>query len=149
MPEVNRSVIVAHSPRQMFALIDAVEDYPQFLPWCAAATVIHRDATVTRATLQIKYHGIKQSFTTENAKRAPEEMQIKLVEGPFRSFEGAWRFTALGERGCKIEFRLRYEFSSKLLQKLIGPVFDYIANTLLEAFVKRVDQTAKGSETGD
>jgi len=149
VPEVNRSVIVAHSPRQMFALIDAVEDYPQFLPWCAAATVIHRDATVTRATLQIKYHGIKQSFTTENAKRAPEEMQIKLVEGPFRSFEGAWRFTALGERGCKIEFRLRYEFSSKLLQKLIGPVFDYIANTLLEAFVKRVDQTAKGSETGD
>ena len=149
MPEVNRSVIVAHSPQQMFALIDAVEEYPQFLPWCAAATVIHRDATVTRATLQISYHGIKQSFTTQNTKRVPEEMQIKLVEGPFRTLEGAWRFTALGERGCKIEFRLRYEFSSRLLQKLIGPVFDYIANNLLEAFVKRADQTAKGPETGD
>ena len=136
MPEVSRSVIVGHSPEQMFALVDAVEDYPQFLPWCAAATVIHRDETATRATLRVNYHGIKQSFTTENAKRAPEEMLIRLVEGPFRSFEGAWRFTALGEHGCKIEFRLKYEFSSRLLQKLIGPVFDYIANNLLEAFVK-------------
>ena len=137
MPEVRRSVIVGHSPEQMFALVDAVENYPQFLPWCAAVTVIRRDEAATRATLQINYHGIKQSFTTENAKRAPEEMLIKLVEGPFRSLEGAWRFTALGERGCKIEFRLTYEFSGRLLEKLIGPVFDYIANSLLEAFVKR------------
>ena len=109
--------------------------------------MIHRDETATRATLQINYHGIRQSFTTENAKRAREEMLIRLVEGPFRSFEGAWRFTALGERGCRIEFRLKYEFSSRVLQKLIGPVFDYIANGLLEAFVKRAGRLSTGTSS--
>jgi len=139
VPDVARSVIVGHTPAQMFALVDAVEDYPRFLPWCAAARVLHRDEATTRATLEINYHGIRQSFTTENAKRAPEEMLIKLVEGPFRRLEGAWRFTALGDRACKVEFRLSYEFSGRLLEKLIGPVFNYIAGSMVEAFVKRAD----------
>jgi len=138
--EVSRSVIVGHTPAEMFALIDAVETYPEFLPWCGGARVIHRDEGVTRATLQIAYRGIRQSFTTENPKRAPEEMLIHLVEGPFRSLDGAWRLTALGTGGCKIEFRLRYEFSARWLEKLIGPVFDHIAKSLVEAFVKRADR---------
>lgn len=124
----------------MFSLVDAVEAYPEFLPWCGGARVIHRDEWVTRATLQIAYRGIRQSFTTENAKRAPEEMQVHLVEGPFRSLDGVWRFMALGPGGCKVEFRLCYEFSSKLLEKLIGPVFDQIARSLVDAFVKRADR---------
>src|SRR5262245_29472860 len=109
----------------MFALIDAVEDYPKFLPWCGAAKVLYRDESTTLATLEINYRGIRQSFTTENAKRPPDEMLIRLVEGPFRRLEGEWRFTALGEQGCKIQFRMSYEFSSRLLEKLIGPVFNY------------------------
>jgi len=150
MPEVTRSVLVAHSPAQMFALIDAVEDYPKFLPWCGATKVLHRDETATRATVEINYHGIRQSFTTENAKRPPQEMLIRLVEGPFRKLEGEWRFTALGEQGCKIEFRLSYEFSGRLLEKLIGPVFNYIANSLVEAFVKRASRIhGRYSVTGD
>ena len=124
----------------MFALVDAVEAYPEFLPWCGATRVLHRDEGTTRATIQINYHGIRQSFTTENAKRPPEEMQIRLVEGPFRRLEGAWRFTALGDRGCRIDFRLSYDFSSRLLERLIGPVFNYIAGTLVDAFVKRAAQ---------
>src|SRR5262245_15564051 len=118
----------------MFALIDAVERYPEFLPWYSATKVNHRDETTTRATLNINYHGIKQSFTTENEKRPPQEMRIRLVEGPFRTLEGEWRLTALGEQGCKVEFRLSYEFSGRVLAKLIGPVFDYIASTLVDAF---------------
>ncbi len=137
VPEVARSALVGHTPAHMFALVDAVEDYPEFLPWCGAASVLHRDETRTRAAITINYHGIRQSFTTDNTKRAPEEMLIKLVEGPFRRLEGVWRFTALGDRGCKIEFRLSYEFSGKLLETLIGPVFNYIAGTMVEAFVKR------------
>jgi ribosome-associated toxin RatA of RatAB toxin-antitoxin module len=124
----------------MYALVDAVEDYPKFLPWCGGATVIHRDEQVTRATILINYHGIRQSFTTENAKRAPEEMLIRLVEGPFRMLDGTWRFTALADRGCKVELKLRYEFSSRILAKLLGRVFDHIANTLVDAFAKRADQ---------
>lgn len=124
----------------MFSLVDAVEAYPEFLPWCDGATVIHRDAERTRATIKINYHGATQSFTTENAKQAPQVMSIRLVEGPFRILDGEWRFTALAEDACKIDFRLHYEFSSKLLEMLVGPVFTYIANTLVDAFVPRADK---------
>lgn len=140
MPEVTRSVLVGFRPAQMFSLVDAVEDYPRFLPWCGGTTLLHRDQDTTRATILINYHGIRQSFTTENVKHAPTEMLIRLVEGPFRELDGSWRFTGLADRGCKIEFALRYEFSSRVLGKLAGPVFQHIASTLVEAFVKRAEQ---------
>jgi len=140
MPEVQRSVLVNHTPEQMFGLVDDVERYPEFLPWCGGASVSARDAGRTRATIHINYRGIKQSFTTENTKRPPAEMAIRLVEGPFRELNGLWRFNALGERACKIEFSLRYEFSSRLLARLLGPVFEFIANSFVEAFVKRAER---------
>ena len=140
MPVVEKSVLVAHSAQQMFHLVDAVEAYPQFLPWCSGTDVLHRDDERTRATLHINYHGAKQSFTTENAKEAPRRMSVRLVRGPFRVLEGEWRFHALAERACKVEFRLHYEFSSRLLETLVGRVFSHIANTMVEAFVKRADE---------
>ncbi len=140
MSEVNRSVLVAYSAEQMFALVDDVEHYPEFLPWCGGTSVDHRDETKTRATIRINYRGIKQSFTTENVKRVPHEMTIRLIEGPFRRLDGYWRFTALADRGCKVEVTLHYEFAGRVLEKLVGPVFNYIANTLLEAFVKRAER---------
>jgi ribosome-associated toxin RatA of RatAB toxin-antitoxin module len=94
---------------------------------------------MTRATILINYHGIRQSFTTENVKHAPAEILIRLVEGPFRKLDGSWRFIGLAGRGCKIEFRLHYEFAGRLLDRLIGPVFHHIAGTLVEAFVKRAE----------
>ena len=121
----------------MFELVDAVERYAEFLPWCSGSECNFRDARITRATLHINYRGIRQSFSTENAKAPPALMQIKLVEGPFRMLEGSWRFTGLGETGCKVELSLRYEFSSRLLETLVGPVFGYIANSMVDAFVKR------------
>lgn len=139
MSVVEKSVLVGHSAQQMFSLVDAVEAYPEFLPWCSQAEVIDRNDTHTRATIHINYHGAKQSFTTENAKEAPTRMTVHLVQGPFRELDGEWRFTALRENACKIDFRLRYEFSSKLLEMLVGPVFSYIANTMVDAFVTRAD----------
>ena len=136
MAEVNKSVLVAYPARRMFALVDAVEKYPEFLPWCGGTELIFRDAGVTRATIRINYRGIKQSFSTENTKSEPQLMQIRLIEGPFRTLEGSWRFTDLGD-GCRIELSLRYEFASRMLDKLVGPVFGYIANNLVDAFVKR------------
>lgn len=124
----------------MFSLVDAVEDYPKFLPWCGGTTLLQRDQDTTRARILINYHGIRQSFTTENAKRAPVEMQIRLVEGPFRKLDGSWRFTDLAGRGCKIEFKLHYEFAGRLLDRLISPVFHHISSTLVDAFVKRAGQ---------
>jgi len=140
VPDVNQSVLVEFTPAQMFSLVDRVEDYPKFLPWCGGASLVHRDAGTTRATILINYRGIRRSFTTENVKREPVTMQIRLVEGPFRKLDGSWRFTDLGGRGCKIEFGLRYEFAGRLLDRLISPVFDHIAGTLMEAFVKRAGQ---------
>lgn len=143
MPEVIKTVIVPYTPAQMFALVDGVERYPEFLPWCTAGEVMLRDDSVTRATLHIGYRGVRQAFSTENHKRAPHEMTLKLVDGPFRALDGHWKFGDLGGKsgsGCKIEFRLAYEFSSRMLATLAGPVFSHIANTMVEAFVKQADK---------
>lgn len=140
MPEVRQSVLVEFTPEQMFALVDTVEDYPAFLPWCSGTTLIHRDASTTRATIEINYRGIRRSFTTENSKREPVEMKIRLVEGPFSKLDGSWLFTRLAQRGCKIEFELHYEFGGRMLDRLISPVFRHIAGTLVGAFVRRAGQ---------
>ena len=140
VPDISQSVLVEYTPAQMFTLVDTVEDYPKFLPWCGGATLIHRDVDRTRATLSINYRGIRRSFTTENVKRAPEQMQIRLVEGPFSKLDGNWRFMGLADRGCRIEFKLHYEFAGRVLDRLISPVFHHIASTLVDAFVKRADQ---------
>ena len=140
MPEVYRSVLVAHAPGEMFTLVDRVEDYPEFLPWCGGVTLLHRDANVTRAEIRINYHGIRQKFTTENTKQEPVEMRIQLVEGPFRKLEGTWRFTGLAGLGCKVELSLNYEYSNRVLEKLIGPIFSYISDTLVDAFARRAEK---------
>jgi len=124
----------------MFDLVDGVESYPQFLPWCGSTEVKFRDDKKTVATLHINYHSVKAHFTTENDKEIPEWMSIRLVDGPFRRLEGMWRFKPLAENACKIEFSLSYEFSSKLFEKVIGPVFSHIANTFVDAFTKRAAQ---------
>jgi ribosome-associated toxin RatA of RatAB toxin-antitoxin module len=138
MVEINKSVLVDQSAARMFALVDDVEKYPDFLPWCGGSAVSYRDSILTRATIQINYRGIRQSFSTENTKCEPDSMQIRLVEGPFRTLEGTWRFLGLGDgNACKVELNLRYEFAGRLLEKLVGPVFGHIANSLVDAFVKR------------
>ena len=139
MEHVIKTVLVAHSALRMFELVDAVEKYPEFLPWCGGGECNFRDANITRATLHINYRGIRQSFSTENLKTPPALMQIRLIEGPFKTFEGSWRFTDLADKGCKVELSLHYEFSNRLLEKLIGPVFGYIANSMVDAFVKRAN----------
>lgn len=140
MAEVKKLVLIEFTPAQMFELVDRCEDYPQFLPWCGGAEVHERTAERTVATLHINYHGIKAHFSTENAKVVPTEMHIRLREGPFRHLDGGWRFTPLGETACKVEFNLQYQFSSKLLEKALGPVFNHIANTFVDSFVKRAEQ---------
>ena len=140
MARVEKSVLVGYSASQMFALVDSVERYPEFLPWCGAAVIEYRDERVTRATLTIDYHRIRQTFTTQNERSEPDEIRIRLVRGPFRALQGSWRFTGLGTAACKVALTLDYEFSGWLLEKAIGPVFHYIANTLVDAFSRRAEQ---------
>lgn len=139
MAQVDKTVLVGHSAEHMFSLVDRVEDYTQFLPWCGGVELHQRDESVTEATLHIDYHGIKQKFTTQNLKQFPHSMEIRLKDGPFKHLQGHWRFISLAPDACKVEFSLQYEFSSVLLEKLISPVFSHIANTFVEAFVVRAD----------
>ncbi len=140
MAVVQKTVLLAFSAEQMFALVEKVEDYPAFLPWCGGVEVKQRSPEKLVATISIAYHGIKQSFTTENQNTAPRHMQMKLVEGPFSQLDGQWHFKPLREDACKVEFELHYEFSSKVLEKLIGPVFTMIANSFVESFCKRAEE---------
>jgi ribosome-associated toxin RatA of RatAB toxin-antitoxin module len=140
MNKVEKTVLVMHSAVQMYALVDAVEDYPKFLPWCGGVDLLERTETSTIATLHINYHGITQNFTTQNSKQFPHSMQINLKNGPFKHLDGDWRFIELRADACKIEFRLHYEFANSFLEKIIAPVFSHIAATFVDGFVAEADK---------
>jgi ribosome-associated toxin RatA of RatAB toxin-antitoxin module len=146
MPLVVKSVLVSHSVQTMFDLVDDVEHYPDFLPWCGGARAIERDATKTVATIDIRYAGVKQSFTTENTKQRPEWMKIELRDGPFRKLQGCWTFTRLADEASKVELQLEYSFANGLLEAAVGPVFGMIADTMIDRFVNRADALASAGK---
>ena len=139
MKEIARSAIVEHSAAQMYALVDDVEAYPRFLPWCLEART-EPLGDKKRATLTVGLRGIRQSFTTLNENRPGEAIDMRLLEGPFEHFSAAWRFRPLSEHACEIAFSLRYEFASRALGKLLEPLFDEIADTMVDAFKRRADE---------
>ena len=143
MALVEKSVLLPFSAEQMFSLVDNVAEYPKFLPWCGGTSVTVLDESRIQATVHINYHHVKQSFTTENTRVAPQRIDMALRNGPFKSLDGSWHFIALTPTACKIQFRLNYEFSNKLLEKVVGPVFHYIASSFVEAFIKRAEQVYK------
>lgn len=140
MKRVARSAIVERSAAQLYALVDDIEAYPSFLPWCLAAQVQERTAHSARATLTVGVAGLRQSFTTQNENRPGESIDMRLVEGPFRRFSAAWRFSALSPQACRIDFSLEYEFSSRALARMLEPLFDRIADTMVDAFARRAAQ---------
>jgi ribosome-associated toxin RatA of RatAB toxin-antitoxin module len=128
----------------MFDLVARIEDYPKFLPWCGGVEIRERNGNTVVASVGINYHGVKQSFTTSNENTPPDQIKMKLVDGPFKCLDGVWTFKALREDACKIELDLRYEFSSGLLDKLVGPVFGMIANSMVDSFCKRAETVYGG-----
>jgi ribosome-associated toxin RatA of RatAB toxin-antitoxin module len=140
MKKISRSAIVEHSAAQIYALVEDIEAYPQFLPWCRQTRVHERAAAETRATLTVGVGGVRQSFTTRNENRPGETIDMRLVEGPFRTFAATWQFKPLSAGACRIEFSLQYEFSSRTLGRLLEPLFDRIADTMVDAFARRADE---------
>lgn len=138
MAVVHKTVFLGYSAEQMFDLVANVEDYPKFLPWCGGVEV-ERTGEKVVARLAIHYRGIRQSFTTANINTPPTHMTMKLVDGPFKSMDGTWNFKQLRPDACKVEFDLHYEFSSTILEQLIGPVFGFIANSMVDSFCKRAE----------
>ncbi len=140
MHKVQRSVLVPYSAEQMFDLVAGVDRYPQFMPWCGGATILERHENGMRASITIQFAGVKQSFTTENAHDYPRSIRLSLVDGPFSHLEGLWEFQALDEHACKVLFTMEYAFSSRMLERVVGPVFNRIASSFIDAFTKRADQ---------
>ena len=141
MHNIHKSAIVLHPAQKMFQLVDSVENYPRFLPWCGSTQIIERDNSKTIASIEINYKGIRQTFTTENTKKQNKEMMIKLIDGPFRSLSGEWMFKNLDKDSCQIELKLEYEFSNVIFEKLISPVFNMIANTFIDEFIKEANRS--------
>jgi len=143
MKNVNKSVLIWYSPEEMFALVTDVARYPEFLPWCNHAKVIEHDAAGMVAEVGISFGGIRQMFTTRNDHVPGREVAMRLVRGPFSRLEGGWHFVPLGDggqRACRVELKLSYGFENRALAAVIGPVFEKIAASLVDAFVKRAEQ---------
>jgi ribosome-associated toxin RatA of RatAB toxin-antitoxin module len=154
MKHVHKSVLLWYSPREMYGLVTDVQAYPQFLPWCDRAETLQTHDDGVTARLSIAFAGVHQAFTTRNTNHPCDMVTMRLVDGPFSALEGTWKFTPLQKpaaadgaapdpadaAACKVEFSLSYAFASKTLSLVVSPVFDRIANTFVEAFVKRAEQ---------
>ena len=137
MRQIARSAIVARSADELYALVEDIESYPSFLPRCTAATVRERAPGRTVATLTFGVKSLRQSFTTENLNVPGRSIDMRLLEGPFKRFSAGWRFTALEPGAAKIEFSMDYEFASRALAALLEPLFEGIADDMVEAFARR------------
>ena len=137
MDSIDRSALLPYTPHEMYVLVTDVSAYPQFMPWCTGTEVLSSDSSGMVARIDFAVGGVGKSFTTRNSHRPDSEVGITLVDGPFSQLQGRWRFDPLGDEGCKISLFLEYDFSSKMVSMVIGPVFSKIANSLVDAFQKR------------
>jgi len=147
MIEINRSALVPFSTRIMFDLVYDVASYPEFLPWCGAASVLKSSAGHQVARVNIRKGPVNTHFTTRNTLKDAESIKLQLVEGPFRQLEGEWAFKALSDDACKVELQLRFDFAIGPVGLLLQPVFNQIADTLVSAFVQRAGSLHLSSGT--
>lgn len=145
MKRVHKSVLLWYSPREMYDLVVAVEQYPQFLPWCARAQVLEDQAGTVTARLHMAFAGVRHAFTTRNVHVEARSVQVQLVDGPFSLLDGMWQFLPIGRPGgeqqaCRIEFELRYAFAGAAMEAVLSPLFDRVADTLVDRFVSRAEQ---------
>lgn len=134
---VKKSALVMYSAAEMYNLVNDIESYPQFLPWCRSTQVVICGADELRASIEMVKGAVHKTFTTSNRMQKHKMIDIRLLEGPFQRLEGYWRFEALRADACKVSLDLEFEFSNVVLRKLIEPVFKQIANSLVDAFCKR------------
>ncbi|WP_243020724.1 type II toxin-antitoxin system RatA family toxin [Simplicispira sedimenti] len=143
MKTVQKSVLIWYSPQEMFDLVTSVQQYPQFLPWCDHTRVLEQDDSGMLAEVGIALSGIRHSFVTRNLHEPGRRVQMQLVKGPFSRLDGDWHFHTVGDgsqRAARVELLLNYGFDSGTLSKVVGPVFDRIAASMVDAFVKRAEQ---------
>lgn len=137
MTTISKNALVPYSATEMFDLVNDIESYQRFLPWCRSSSVLSETEDEVRATIEIAHGSLHKSFTTCNRLQKNKMIEMRLEQGPFKHLEGFWRFDVLGERACKVSLDLDFEFSNKLVGMAMGPIFSQIANSLVDAFSKR------------
>lgn len=138
MTTITRSSLVLYSPEQMFNLVNDVNAYPQFLPWCRGSRVISANENVICAALDIAKGVFHHEFSTRNTLKPHHSIRIELIDGPFRHLEGHWQFSSIGDNeGCRVQLEMDFEFTTRLLDLALGPVFTQISVSLVDAFCKR------------
>ncbi len=137
MSIISRSIVVSYQPEQMFSLVDDIDSYSDFLPWCEKSTVSYRDADQVKASLVISAAGLSKSFSTHNLLQKHKMIEIRLITGPFKHLEGFWRFDEVAQGQCKVAFDLEYEFKNSWLSFAFGPIFQQISSNLVNAFRDR------------
>lgn len=140
MIKIRRSALVRYSPTQMFDLVNDVEAYPKRFSWCAAATILEQDEATLTARLEVRLAGLTQSFTTRNTPERPDRIGMHLVDGPFRTLEGAWTFVALGDIGCKIAFALDFEYAGKLMESALRLGFQSLSDRMVDEFSREASR---------
>jgi ribosome-associated toxin RatA of RatAB toxin-antitoxin module len=143
MKTVHKSVLIWYTPREMYSLVTDVNRYSQFLPWCEHARVVEEHEDGMTAEMGIAFSGVRQTFSTRNLHIPDSQVRMQLLNGPFSQLEGQWNFTPLGDgsqRACKVELTLNYGFDRSALSAVVSPVFDKIASSMVDAFVKRAQQ---------
>lgn len=137
MGSIDRSALLPYTPEEMFSLVTDIEAYPEFLPWCSGSKILSEEEGGVTARIGFSVGNVSKSFTTRNVHQGVNEIDIQLVDGPFSELQGLWRFRPLGEQGCKINLTLNYDFSNRMVSMVVGPVFNTIANSLVDSFHKR------------
>ena len=140
MHHISKSAIVPYSPQQMFTLVNSINDYPQFLNWCSGASILNQSEQQITASVEINKGGFKQTFTTKNTLHAFDLIEMELLDGPFKTLSGQWRFEALGDNAAKVALELQFSFKSRLMDIALSSIFTQIANSQLDAFVVRAKQ---------
>lgn len=141
MTVIKRHALVPYSSEQMYELVDDIESYHQFLPWCSSSEELSRNDDEVKACIELSKGKVKKSFTTLNRVQKNKMIEMRLVNGPFKHLEGFWRFDALdGGKACKVSLDMEFEFSNKILSLTVGPVFNTISNSLVDAFVQRAEE---------
>ncbi len=140
MRSISRSALVTHSADKMFALVDDIASYPEFLKWCTGATVHSREGNVVEATMDLTRGQLSRSFRTRNTNVPGESIEIGLVGGPFDHLAGQWRFESLGDAGSKVLLDMEFEFTNPAVDLVFGAIFESICDSLVDAFVQRADE---------
>jgi ribosome-associated toxin RatA of RatAB toxin-antitoxin module len=137
MQVVERSALVTYTAAQMFALVNDVSRYPEFLPWCVGAQVHELSATESSATLKVARGVLKAEFTTQNQLTPDARIQMRLTHGPFRDLAGEWCFDGIGERGSRVRFRIEFEFKNRLTAAAFNSAFESLCGGIVDAFAQR------------